>query len=402
MNAFAPMLAALPATSFEDLVMLLCSVFLYVVVVGVPLVLLGWATYWLLSLPVRRQERARFFLHLLENCLRQGRPLEATIVEMANVRDRSPGVQFHLFAAHLEEGDRFADAFQKVPGLLPPPVTALLRAGQELGDLRAVLPVCRMQLNDARSGLSSAFNYFLVFAFGLVPFAVFLFNALLVFVLPKFKEIFLAMSTPNDLRVVGLIQFAEAALYWGRWAQVGLFLGMLFALVCYAGGPALTRRLRFQGFPLLDWIASRVPWKRGRMQRNFAAALALLLDHGVPEATALRLAADCTANEIFRRRADRAVGELAQGQTLAGAVHALDAAGEFRWRLTNAAQGHGGFVRALRGWLEALDARAFQQEQAAAHVLSTGMVVFNGVVVGCVCAAVFGLLTHLIEMGVLW
>jgi type II secretory pathway component PulF len=40
-----------------------------------------------------------------------------------------------------------------------------------------------------------------------------------------------------------------------------------------------------------------------KLQRTFSAMLAVLLDGGVPEAEAVRLAGDCTANEICRRRA---------------------------------------------------------------------------------------------------
>ena len=400
MNAFTPLLSALPSSSFEEVLQVLFAVLLGCLFIGGPLALLSWAAYGLLSLPMRRQERARFFLHLLENCLRQGQPLEAAFIEMANVRDRSPGVQFHLFAAHLEEGDRFADALRKVPGLLPPPVTALLHAGLELGDLRAVLPACRMQLHDARSSLSGMLNYFLVFAVGLAPMALLLLNLLTIYVLPKYKEIaegmFEGAALPAGLR------FVLDGFHLGMAAEAALFLVVLVVLIAYAGGPGLTSHLRWKGFPLLDWLAWRVPWKRKRMQRNFAAALSLLLDHGVPEATALRLAADCTVNEIFRHRAARAIAGLAQGKPLAEAVQALDPAGEFRWRLTNGVHGHGGFVGALRGWLESLDAKAFQQEQAAAQVFSTALVVFNGVIVGCVCAGVFGLLTQFIRIGTLW
>lgn len=399
MNPVTPLLSAGLAMSLDDPFWLVLSVVGFTVLVAVPMLLLSGGAYWLLSLPARRQEKASLLLHLIENCLRQGRPLEASIVEIANTGDRSPGLHFHFLAAHIEEGDRFSEALRKVPRLLPPGVAALLRAGGELGDLHAVLPVCRMQLRDTRSSLSGALNYFLVFVFGLAPFAVLLFNLLLIFVLPKFKEIFEGMLEGASSPWIGLLQ---TVLFWGWVLEAGLFLGLVVALIFYAGGPTLTASLRGPRFPLLDWLALRVPWKRKRLQRNFAATLAILLDHQVPEAAALRLAADCTANEIFRRRAAQAIADLERGLPLAQAVQALDAAGEFRWRLTNAAHGHGDFVRALRGWLESLDARAFQQEQAAAHILSTSLVVFNGVIVGCACAGVFGLLSQIINLGVLW
>jgi type II secretory pathway component PulF len=134
------------------------------------------------------------------------------------------------------------------------------------------------------------------------------------------------------------------------------------------------------------------------MQRNFAALLATLLDNDVPEAAALRLAASCTGNDLFGRRAELAVARLAGGEPLPEAVAALDDAGEFRWRLRNAPAGRAGFGPALRGWFESLDARAYQQEQAAAQLVTTALVVVNGVCVGCICAGLFGALVNLIEL----
>ena len=138
------------------------------------------------------------------------------------------------------------------------------------------------------------------------------------------------------------------------------------------------------------------------MQRNFAAILATLLDAGMPEPEALRQAAASTANDRFRQRATRAIQRLSSGESLTQVVTELDAAGEFRWRLANATHAKTGFAHALRGWFESLDARAFQQEQAAAQLLTTGLVLVNGLIVGCICVGLFGWLTNLVEIGVLW
>jgi type II secretory pathway component PulF len=162
------------------------------------------------------------------------------------------------------------------------------------------------------------------------------------------------------------------------------------------------RWFQFRTLPLVDWIAWRVPWKHKRMQRNFSAMLAVLLDGGVPESNAVRLAGDCAANEVFRRRAASVQAALAQGVRLTDAVRRLDDSGEFRWRLANAAHARGGFLRALTGWHEALDAKSFQQEQAAAHIVTSALVLANGVLVALVALAVFGALVSIIEAGVLW
>ena len=57
----------------------------------------------------------------------------------------------------------------------------------------------------------------------------------------------------------------------------------------------------------------------------------------------------------------------------------------------------------MTGWLEALDAKAFQQEQTAVQLATTFMVIFNGCVVGLFAIYVFKVITTLINVGAtLW
>jgi hypothetical protein len=123
--------------------------------------------------------------------------------------------------------------------------------------------------------------------------------------------------------------------------------------------------------------------------------LALLLDAGVPEEKALRLAAVSTANGVFIRRAEKAAEALRDGAALTQAVQLLDDTGEFRWRLLNGAHGARGFFAALEGWQASLDARAFQLEQAAAQSISTSLILLNAVTVALIAAAVFQFISRL-------
>jgi hypothetical protein len=123
----------------------------------------------------------------------------------------------------------------------------------------------------------------------------------------------------------------------------------------------------------------------------------VLLDGGVPEAEAVRLAGESAANEICRRRTRRVFAALADGVKLDDAVRTFDDTGEFHWRLTNAIHARGGFLDALRGWHAALDAKAFQQEEAATHIVTSGLVILNGVVVALIATAMFGMLVMILR-----
>jgi type II secretory pathway component PulF len=179
--------------------------------------------------------------------------------------------------------------------------------------------------------------------------------------------------------------------------EMAIFALLMFVAVIYIGGPGFVRWFQFRSVPVADWVAWHIPWKRKKLLRAFSAMLAVLLDGGVPEAVAVRLAGDCTANEICRHRAHRVIAALEKGVKLDEAVRAFDDTGEFHWRLTNATHAHGGFLNALRGWHEALDAKAFQQEETATHILTSGLVVMNGLVVALIATSMFGMLVMILK-----
>ncbi|MGD0022959.1 MAG: type II secretion system F family protein, partial [Smithellaceae bacterium] len=296
--------------------------------------------------------------------------------------------RFYMVAAHIEGGARLGEALEKVPRFLPPQITAILRAGEKLGDLKRVLPACREVLRIASDTVRSTMHYMMAILLLFAPVACWIICLLSVMVIPKFKEVAAGSSVP----LWPLTRFVFANTFWLVAFEVVVFLALLSVAVIYIGGPGLVRWFQFRSVPIVDWITWRVPWKQKKLQRTFSAMLAVLLDGGVPEAEAVRLAGDSTANEICRRRARRVIAALKRGIKLDDAVRAFDDSGEFHWRLTNATHAHGGFLNALRGWHESLDAKAYQQEEAATHAVASGLVILNGVLVGLIATAMFGIL----------
>lgn len=352
-----------------------------------------YGLHFMLTLPMRRAERARLFLDIIEIALDRGRPVEEGLIFVSQRRGKVLGGDFAPLAACLQRGMRFNEAIASVPRLLPPQITAMLKAGQKIGDLKKVLPACRQMLKDAVSQTRGATNYLVVIAFVVTPILLVLFSFISVKVLPMFQQIAVSMSIAQSARLefLTLHRFAFAAMLA---MPVGLLWIAAFLYVC---GPRAE-----SWFPVLQQIRFRMPWRRKRMQRDFSVMLAILLDAGMPEPEAVTLAAECTANSIFRARAANTVVSLQRGVKLTEAVQSMDDAGEFRWRLTNACHAHGGFLESLTGWHEALDAKAFQQEQAAAHGVTTALVLVNGLFVGFIVTTVFSVLVSILNAGVLW
>jgi hypothetical protein len=101
-------------------------------------------------------------------------------------------------------------------------------------------------------------------------------------------------------------------------------------------------------------------------------------------------------------QAEKAVRDLESGLNLPLALRHFDREAEFGWRLANAAHEPNGFAAALSGWMEALDAKAFEEEQAFSQIVSTGLVLANGLLVALVVVGAFHILVSITNEVALW
>lgn len=350
--------------------------------------------YWLLTLPLRREYRGRLFLDLLETGLKDGLSPERTIASISNLADHPLGWRISILAGSLSSGVPLTGGLRQVPQLLPQTVVGMLGVGENLGDLRKVLPACRELLTSGKSRSMMAFNFLIPFLFVNAMVVIFAFP--LGRILPILDQIVREMGVNTGaLGFEGLMVLSRNVLCVLALALdggIGLYLLAPF-FGSWTGG-----RLK----PAWDWIELRFPWRRKRLQQAFSSMLALLLDAGATEEKAMELAAGSTANGWFIRRATVARQHLRAGISLTEAVAALDDSGEFRWRLAQAAHAGTGFVQALAGWHRSLDAKAFQQEQSFSHVVSTALVILQGLIVAGFGVAMLRFFTSVIQTGAAW
>ncbi len=358
--------------------------------------------FFLLSLPLRRQERARFFLDFLALALRRGMPVEQAIVAASHSRDPSLGVRFHLLASWLEKGFPLSQALERTPGLLPPAILAQLRVGERIGNLAQVLPGCHDLANVVGPQFLKAQNYIAMLPLCLATVGmIWLVPMMMVFVMPKFMEIIKDMETQAPALIQFLSRHVHSLTMLSILTGVCLLL-FIIPVFFYVGGPRFARWITGGLPPVFDGWLLRVPWHRQRCERNFSGALGVLLDANVPEAEAVRLAAQCAGNRVFNKYGAQVAGQLQAGQTLPQALALISQNREFHWRLANACASPHSFTAALRGWQEALEARAFHWEQVFVQTATTGLVLINGALVGLLAVAMFQTLVVMMEGAALW
>jgi type II secretory pathway component PulF len=370
------------------LIYLVCGLGM-VVIVG----LLGLMVFWGLRQPLRQREQARLLLDIMETALARGEPVERALTLLSVNGECSMGRGLHRLAFHIENGMKLVPALEKVPSLLPDRVMAMLRVGEELGDIRKVLPACRLALKDAVCQSQASVNYQMVFAVMAHP-AIVLGASVAG---SKVLEVFMEIYRGNGL------EMPSKVLLGMQWMPVIATMQVLAVLVVYFFGTSFIGGTGMSGwldrhFPrMFDAVGSWFPWRRLRVQRDFVTLLGLLLDAGVREERALALAGEGTASPGFERRVRRAGELLRAGTKLPEVVRTLDSKDELGWRLENAFHGRrpGGFFAALNGWRESLDARAFQKQQAGAQCLSTVLLFMNALLVAACAAGVFEVVTKM-------
>jgi type II secretory pathway component PulF len=277
----------------------------------------------------------------------------------------------------VQSGLAFTDALARVPSLASPQVAANFRVGEKLGDVRKVFPVCRGMLKDANSQTRNAVNYLLLLGLVGLPVLPLVLATTRNVIVPKFQ------SVGEPYGVDALPRGMTTVLNMTNWiaaTQILLSLLVCLAVAAYIGGPKLRLWIATVFPTLCDRLMYLVPWRRKRLRRDFAAMLAMLLDAGVPEATSVQLAAAATANHVFLRQAAEAARDLQSGGALPAALRRFDSGAEFDWRLANAAHEPNGF----------------------SQIVSTGLVLANGLVVALVVLGVFNILISITDKVALW
>ncbi len=360
--------------------------------------------FWVFNTPYRRWSRTAIVLDVVEEALASREDLPAAMARLTHFPDFSAGFRFPRRIRRLAGGDDLIGALSDGFPILPDNVTAILEAGLETDDVSRVLPLCRRSLQGDRHSRTRGLLAWYPMFFGLSSRGLFspmpvlagaTMAGFMIFIRPRFARMINEMTGYSALPpitdwvlhssfpffIVGLLSIVPACLLIGYLLRDWPYLPGLLSNATGA------------------WLDRLIPWWRWRCQRDFSYLLAMLLDAGVPEPKALRLAAAGSGNGAYRMRAERAVDLLSTGVPLPDVLRDFVRDREFGWRWNHVLHTEGAFLPAIQGWLDYLDARAFRVEQAFNHILSTLIYASWAALIGLfVCGIVRGLMEITIRL----
>jgi len=245
----------------------------------------------------------------LAQIVRQGRPLPAAVREMADagwgLRRRAP---LRKLAAALEEGRSLSEAVEQLERHFHPGAAAAVRSGEEGDRLAEVL----FSLADsARQRTSLRYRIALAITYPVIMtlFASLILCFIAFWIHPMFHQMYdeLAIQLPAMTMLVGVGFHLGAATCMLIPAAL-LFL--LYIIPPFLAPPRKIMDLLRLKFPLVGRSMKQIVLTR------WCGAMGLLVNAGIPEPAALRLAGEGSGNAVMNAHSRRMADRVASGQNL--------------------------------------------------------------------------------------
>jgi type IV pilus assembly protein PilC len=236
-------------------------------------------------------------------------PKAMGIIAVQTQGERAKAIYYKIIA-ELESGQSFSTALAKFPDVFDPVMIAVIRSGEQTGNLDKVLDQLAKQFerdNYLVSKIRNALLYpsvILVAMFGIGV-------TMMVYIVPKFKEIFVSsqVDLPTATRI--LISISDSITsYWYMYLilLIGLIIGSRAFIISDYGQYAFdSLKLRF---PVVRKISEGVYVTR------LAQTLAMMSRSGVPILESIRLASTTINNELYREGLEYAASQVERGLPL--------------------------------------------------------------------------------------
>ena len=210
----------------------------------------------------------------------------------------------------VKGGVNITDAFAKHPQVFSRLYVSMVRAAETGGILDQILDRLSTFLEtelEVRNKIKSAMIYPIL----VLAFAALMITALFMFVLPKFKEIFMSMNV--ELPAATKILFGTSTFLRGHWyVLVTLVVGLIVAFRMY--------RKTAKGAYQLDYFKLKIPIIGDIVQKmavsRFSRTFATLISSGVPMMRSLEIVGETSGNLVISGAIDSARNSIREGQKI--------------------------------------------------------------------------------------
>ena len=319
----------------------------------------------------------------LAGLVSSGLPLERALTALAEeTEDLRQRNLVGALRAEVNAGSSFARALAQEPREFSDVYRAVIAAGEQGGDLGAVLERLADDLEERqalKSKLMGAALYPAIVTLIAVVIVIFLVS----YVVPQVAGVFAGSNRTLPLLTRIMLGISEFVRSWGWWALALLVLagfGLKYAL----RSPAFRERFdaALLRLPVIGKLA------RGYNAARFASTLAMLSSAGVPILRALQAAGETLSNSAMRADAMDALVMVREGAPLATALAQKKRFPGLLSMFTRLGEQTGQLPVMLQRAARQLSLEVQRRSMALATILEPLLIVLMGLVVGVIVLAV--------------
>ncbi|MDD5679691.1 MAG: type II secretion system F family protein [Candidatus Omnitrophica bacterium] len=331
-----------------------------------------------------KSKQITIFTRQLATLIGAGLPL----VRSLNIlRDQMKQGAFHdivnSIAGQVESGSTFSDALMKYPRVFSILFVNTVKAGETGGVLEVVLTRLA-DFNEKSEKLRGKIKSALVYPALVISIALGVLSFLVIFVIPKFMELFKEIGTEMPLPTLILLKisdFMQHQWVFGILFIIGLAIGytLLLRLPVFR---YITDKIKLQ-LPVFGVLIQKVAIAR------FSRTLGTLISSGVPILQALMITKDTAGNDVIARSLGRVHDSIREGESIAGPLSKTKIFPLMVVNMISVGEETGSLDQMLNKVADTYDEEVDATVSALTSMLEPLLIVFLGLIVGGIVIAMF-------------
>jgi len=291
----------------------------------------------------------------------------------------------------IEGGNTLSEAMNKQPKAFDNLYVNMVKAGEAGGALEVILQRLADFKEKAQS-LKRKIIGAMIYPAAVITVAVVIVSFIMLFIIPKFKEIFIGFGVELPAPTVMLITCSDWMMNYWYMLFIGPIGFWLFVKIV---------KKNKTGAYVMDWLSLRIPLIGKILHIGTIArvtrTLGTLISSGVPILEALLISRDTAGNAVFVRAFDNIYSAIREGETIAVPLKESRIVDDMVVNMVDVGEETGALDDMLYKVADVYDEEVEVRVEALVSLLEPIMVVVLGLIVGFIVIALFMPLVKLLN-----
>lgn len=348
-----------------------------------------------LGAPVMKYKDLMIFTRQLSILLDAGLPLVRSLRTLER-QAKNPAVRKIVgqSADSVEGGSTFSEALAQNPKTFDKLYLNMIRAGEAAGAMEVILSRLAGFLEKAAK-LASKIKSAMVYPVVVLTIAMTITAGLMVFIVPKFKQIFEELLAGVALPPLTAFVIAISDVMKNQF--LGVVIGLAVLIVIYK---ILNKTNKGKYF--FDWIKYRMPLFGPIVSRSaiakFSRTLGTLMASGVPVLNALQIVKETSGNDVVSAAIQKVHDAVKEGEGIAKPLSATKVFPDMVISMIEVGEETGKLPDMLQKIADTYDEEVDNAVDALTSMIEPLLIIFLAVVVGTIVIALFMPLIKIIEV----